>query len=205
MASPLDKQSITCPSCSGQTELVNRFVKLVVCAYCGQSISRAGDVLMAQGKAAQLADLYTDLSIGAVGTIQGRTFSVQGRARFEYDGGYWDEWYVMFEDLTAGWIHEDEGEISLLSEVEEPGAYDLSSARVGHRYPVAGVEAFVKEKRTARVYGAEGQLPRGLVQGAQLLYVDAQVQGKLYFLEQTGDTLSLMIGRQLDDDALSVD
>ena len=102
-------------------------------------------------------------------------------------------------------IHEDEGELSLLTEVELDRAYDLGAARVGQMFPVAGVQAFVKEKRTAKVYGAEGQLPRGLIQGAELLYVDAQVKGKLYFLERTGSTVSLMLGERLDDDALNVD
>lgn len=205
MSAPLDKQSLTCPSCNGETELVNRFVKLVVCQYCGQSILRTADGATAQGKAAQLADLYTDLSLGASGTVAGRTFSVQGRARFAYDAGFWDEWYVMFDDLTTGWLHEDEGELSLLTEVEPDRPYDLGSARVGHRFGVAGVEAFVKEKRTAKVYGAEGQLPRGLIQGAAITYVDAQLKGRLYFLEQTGSTVSLMLGERLDDDALVVD
>ena len=75
MQKPLSERSIQCPSCGGHTELKNRFVKLVVCGYCSQSLSMTGDGPVAQGKVAQLADLFTDLSLGAFGSIDGRSFA----------------------------------------------------------------------------------------------------------------------------------
>lgn len=205
MQKPLSNRSIQCPSCGGHTELKNRFVKLVVCGYCSQSLAMTGDGPVAQGKVAQLADLYTDLSLGAVGSIDGRAFAVQGRARFEWSGGFWDEWYLLFDDGTDGWLHEDEGELSLIAHHPDCGVQSLDAARVGSTFTVLGKDAYVKEKRTAKVAGAEGQLPRGLVQGGELRYVDAQAQGALFMLEEIDGEVELFTGRRLDDDALTVD
>lgn len=196
--------TIHCPSCGGPTEVRSRSIQVVVCAYCDQSIVLKPDGVEAGGKSAALADLWTDLSTGAAGTLDDRTFQVAGRVRYAWSDGYWDEWVLAFDDGTLAWLHEDEGELSLVEQVPLQTPVAWEGARVGHHLSVNAEQVYVTEKRSATIQGAEGQLPRGIFLGATLDYLDASSAGRSFMLERMGDTQELFVGRPLADGALEV-
>lgn len=196
--------TIHCPGCGGPTELRSRSIRVLVCSYCDQSIVLTPDGPTSQGKTAELVDMFTELSNGSAGRIGQQMFQVSGRVRFAWDQGYWDEWAIWLDDGTSGWLHEDEGELSLILPVPLDAPLSLAAARVGSRIAVNGREVYVREKRTAKVFGGEGQLPRAMWPGLELAYVDGSVGQEVWMLEQFGDTVELFVGRQLTDDELEV-
>lgn len=197
-------RTIHCPACGGPIEVRSRSIQVLVCTFCDQSITLTPEGAEAHGKSAALADLFTELGTGAAGRLEGRTFQVSGRVRFEWSQGYWDEWAIWFDDGTSGWLHEDEGELSVLEPVALQAPVDLALASVGARLPVNGQQVYVREKRTAKVFGGEGQLPRAMWPGMELAYVDGSVGDEHWMLEAMGGTVELFVGRTLDDDALEV-
>ncbi|MCA9566477.1 MAG: DUF4178 domain-containing protein [Myxococcales bacterium] len=196
--------TVHCPSCGGPVEVRSRAIQLAVCPFCDQSIVLTPEGAQAGGKVAALADMFTELSTGAAGMLQGRTFQVAGRVRYAWSDGYWDEWAVWFDDGTEGWLHEDEGELSLLRQVPLEGPVSLQTARVGKTLRVNGTDVYVTEMRSATVKGAEGQVPRGVAPGQQLQYVDGKVSGQHWMLELVDGELELFVGDRLPDDALEV-
>ncbi len=196
--------TVHCPSCGAPTELRSRAIQVLVCPYCDQTVLLTRDGAEAHGKVAALTDLITDLSTGAAGTLQGRTFTVTGRVRFTWSDGYWDEWWILFDDGTDAWLHEDEGELSLLRAVPLESAPSLDDARVGQRLMVNRTPVYVTEKREAVVYGAEGQLPRGMLPGQTIRYVDGTVKGEHWMLEARDSTVELFVGSPLEAGALEV-
>lgn len=201
----MSSRTIHCPSCGGPTDVRSRSIQVVVCQYCDQSITLTPEGVEAQGgKSAALADLFTDLSTGAAGRLDGRTFQVAGRVRYTWDAGFWDEWILSFDDGTMAWLHEDEGELTLLVQVDLTGPVDLDGARVGKTIAVNGRQVYVTERRGARIHGGEGQIPRGVVFGGQLEYVDGKVQGESWMLERMNGTVELFVGKTVADDAIEV-
>lgn len=195
---------VQCSTCGGQTELINRFVQVVVCSWCDQTLVLEGDAFRADGKTPRLQDLFASLATGAAGELDGRGFRVAGRIRFAWDRGYWDEWALQMDDGALAWLHEDEGELSLLSPAASAVGVDLDAARVGGRIPVEGGDAMVREKRVGRIEGGEGQIPRGVRFGQPFLYVDATRQGRLWMFERCGERVELFTGARIDTGALVV-
>ena len=196
--------TIQCPSCGAPTELRSRSIRLVVCAYCSSTIELTPTGLVENGKAAQLADLFTELATGAAGRIGSKSFAVAGRVRYTWSDGFWDEWSIALDDGTMAWLHEDEGELSMVAEVPVQGSIDFDSARVGEHMLINGERAYVHERRSAEIQGAEGQVPRGVFPGATLDYIDATVGKVHYMLERTQEGIELFVGEPVDDDAVEV-
>jgi len=91
-------RSLTCPSCGGPITVESAYTTLVVCPYCGSSLNIHDTGVDITGRTAKLAQYPSRLSIGAGGQIRGRPFRALGRVRYQYDDGFWDEWFLQFGD-----------------------------------------------------------------------------------------------------------
>ena len=85
----------------------------MVCGYCGQSLYIRDTGVDLAGKPAKLAEYPSRLSVGAQGHVRGQGFRVLGRVRYQYEDGFWDEWFLQFDNQRIGWVEEDEGEFTL--------------------------------------------------------------------------------------------
>ena len=98
--------SMRCPGCSAPLDLKHRFVKMVTCDFCGLVSIVRDTGLDPTGRKAKLTQIPSLLYVDAAGTLQGRKFHVMGRLRYQYDAGYWDEWFLTFEndqpDMSTG-------------------------------------------------------------------------------------------------------
>ena len=109
---------MNCPSCGAELDMGSRFAHLVVCQFCDSALIKDEKVLRIAGKMAVLAQTPSLLYTGGQGSLEGKRFTVRGRVRYGYEAGYWDEWFLEFDDGTTRWISEDED--------------CFSSAKVGH-------------------------------------------------------------------------
>ena len=103
------RDQMSCPACMAPLEIQHRFVKLVTCDFCNQVSILRDTGLDPTGKKAKLAQMPSRFYVDAEGKLGGRDFRVIGRLRYQYDGGFWDEWFISFDDEQPGWLVEDEG------------------------------------------------------------------------------------------------
>lgn len=194
-----DATALNCPACGAPLPIEHRFVRMVACPYCGNSAEITDEGLNPAGKFAKLVPLPTQFAIGQSGKLRGRPFRVLGRIRYRYDEGVWDEWYLSFEDGSAGWLEEDEGEI-ILSRVERlrTPAPAFDQVRVGSQFDVNGLAFFVTERCRAQIAGAEGQLFFRAAPGKPVNFVEGNVGGRIAFLEYTDDGIEFGVGDPLE-------
>lgn len=195
---------VQCPTCGAPTELHNRFVRVVRCESCGQAYSLTRDGVDPAGKIAALTDWMTPLRVGAVGTLAGRPLRVLGRVRYAWERGTWDEWYALLDDAFV-WVHEDEGELAVVRPTPLGTPPRFEALRVGATVPVDGQPVYVTERRRARVEGFEGQVPRAILPGAELAYVDGRRGGEVVMLEFLATGVELFTGETVDIDDVEVD
>lgn len=196
--------AFSCPSCGATLEIENRFSKVVMCVYCGQSsaISPAG--LDPTGEKALLADSPSIFSIGASGSMvlasKGRlSFKVLGRLRYKYDGGFWDEWFLEFTDGQKLWLQEDEGEFTAFEKESLTSPLPpFEQISVGSVIPINGLSVFVTEKSTAVIAGGQGELLFKTTPGMSAMCVDGNAGGKLVSIEQTPEEICLSVGEEID-------
>jgi hypothetical protein len=189
--------STQCPSCGAPVEIKNRFSKVLVCGYCGTHLRVTGDGFDATGKHPKLAEFPSIFQVGTRGTILGKPFTAMGRMRYNYPGGHFDEWFIEYDGGTA-WFTEDEGTYSLFTEVEDAVEFpDITGVRAGQNVMIGTRKVMVKEKGTAEVAGAEGELSFYTEPGTRVIYMDGVSEGKKIAIEATEDEIELFIGRPL--------
>ena len=203
----LGAPTLNCPSCGAPVTPKHRFVKLAVCEFCQQTMHLTPEGADPTGQTATLTDLFSPLKVNARGRLGGKAFQVYGRLRFAYEDGCWDEWYVLFEDDGSdAWIHEDEGELTLLRKVEASAPIPAFDAvRAGTRMNLGGMAAVITERGSATIEGGEGQLPWAVRPGERIDYVDGNAGGKLVMVEYTSDGTELYVGDPVDEDDLEVE
>ncbi|HSH04768.1 MAG TPA: DUF4178 domain-containing protein [Anaerolineae bacterium] len=199
------REQMSCPSCFAPLEIQHRFVKLVTCDFCNQVSILRDSGLDPTGKKAKLAQMPSRFFVDAEGKIGGREFRVLGRLRYQYDAGFWDEWFISFTDEEPGWLVEDEGTYKYYRKVtitEKLPAYH--EIKVGSEIRVNGRKMFVVEKGEARIAGGEGQLAFEIVPGEKLYYVDGTNGENLMSIEFYEDEIEVSLGRPVDEDVIEV-
>ncbi len=201
----MSSQEYNCPSCGAPLSVENRFSKVVICQYCGQTCSVSPEGLDPSGEKTKLADFESIFSIGASGTIAGEQFKSVGRLRYTYDDGFWDEWFLAFENGKKLWLQEDEGEFTafeketLTSPV--PAFDDIS---VGSMIPVNDMSVFVTERNVAKIAGGIGELYFSITPGMSVNCIDGNAGGQLVSIEFTPDEINLSIGREISIDQIEI-
>ncbi len=186
-----------CPSCGAPVEVKNRFSKVLVCSYCSTHLRISGDGFDPTGKHPKLAEYPSIFQVGSKGTILGKPFAAMGRIRYQYPGGHFDEWFLDYEGGQA-WLTEDEGTYSLFTEVQEAIEFpDISAVRPGQNVVIGDKKVMVKEKGTAEVAGAEGELSFYIEPGTKVQYMDGVSEGRKVSIEATDTEIEMFVGRPL--------
>ncbi len=194
-----------CPTCGAPLRIRNRYVKVVACEFCGHVALYDGVRLDPTGRTAGLADLPSPLYLDAAGRIEGHPFRAAGRLLYSYDGGRWNEWFVLFENGSSAWLVEDEGRFMLLQKEPAPDAPPFARVRAGQQLRVGGRDVFVTEVGTAEITGAEGQLGIPVLPGERVGYVDGTAGEEEVGLEYAAAETELFTGRALARDAVVVE
>src|SRR5205085_5288878 len=87
--------------------------------------------------------------------------------------GMWNEWFLLFDDGSNGWLGDSSG-LYVVTTEREPGAAHpaFDDVQVGHDYAVGGGTYTAAEKRVAQCTGGQGELPFRVGQGWEARVVD---------------------------------
>jgi hypothetical protein len=203
--------NLSCPTCGGPIEVEFKFVKSVVCDYCGQTnyLNPEAKLDPRGEQQTPLVDYGSILAKGARGHIRAFSFRVRGRLRYAYPGGFWDEWLVLIEgdEQSEYWLQEDEGEFTFFRR-EDPGEAipAFPNLTVGESYTLGGYQGlFIREKSRATIAGGEGELPFMVLPGEQADFVDGIYKGQLISLEYLQDETEFTVGHPVDVQEIQVD
>jgi len=198
-------RQISCPNCGGPLQVESAFTTLLVCSYCHQTLYIHDTGVDLAGKTAKLAEYPSRLSVGAQGKIKGQGFCVLGRVRYQYDEGFWDEWFLQFDSQRIGWVEEDEGEFTLTfkSKLTSP-VPPFDQIRVGSFIPLGKDRLFISEKGLAQIVGAQGEVSMTARPGQALHYVDGNAADKAIRLVMDDKGITLHTGEPLDFSDLEV-
>ena len=196
-----------CPACGASLDADERFAHLVTCPWCHSSFVLDEQAARVTGEMAVLPPTPSPLSVGTTGRVLDRAFTVLGRVRYGWDQGYWDEWFVAFEDGASAWISEDEGNYTLetWSELHEAPA-EYADVSPGSRLRLGDTEYHVDEKNVARCEGAEGQLPFEVAIGEEVPYLDLSHDEAFATVEYDSDGIvRTFLGRRLTLSEITID
>jgi len=161
-----------CPSCGAEVRFQSSASVFAVCQYCKSTLVRRDLNLEALGKMADLQDDVSPLQIGTTGRFRGE-FILLGRVKVKYEDGFWNEWFVRFDDGREGWLAEAQGFLMLSLPVEVPPNLPAATAiHPGLVVPIGKTEFTVQDVKKVTYAFAEGELPFPAPQGFQGVSID---------------------------------
>jgi hypothetical protein len=197
-----------CPNCGADLNVHNPGIMMVACEHCSNLVYFSEQQLDVAGRAAHLAEGFTRLYRGALGTLAGRRFRVLGRLRYAFARGFWDEWYIEFDAGEAAWITEDNHELSLEQEVQGTEVVPFEALTPGQSLPAGRpAEFIIEEVGEAECIGAEGQLPLAVQLGEKYRFADGSSPDgrRCLGLEYDKQPPTVFHGRWLDAAELRLD
>lgn len=194
-----------CPSCGARVALRAATSTAAVCAFCRSTLVRRADVLERIGVQGELLEDHARVQIGTGGRFDGRGFTVVGRIQLRDDDGGWNEWHVLFDDGTTGWLSEAGGQYAVTVERgPAAGVASFDALAPATRVTIRGEPWTVTDRRTARCTAAEGELPFPADSRWEAKVVDLRAGDRLVTLDWSdGDPPKLYVGRAVALDALS--
>jgi len=191
---------LACPSCGAEVVYRSATSAIAVCAYCRSTLLREADAVRDVGKMAVALEDYSPIRIATSGMYAGQAFGVVGRIQLRYDAGFWNEWYILFDDGSAGWLSDASGQYAIT--VDSGLALDapaFGQIVPGGRYVCDGVTYSASDLRTARCIGGEGELPFPVGAGWQAKVADYRQSHRFLTLDYSeGATPRRFVGKAVD-------
>ena len=164
---------LACPGCGAEVVFRSATSAIAVCQYCRSTLLRDADAVRDVGKMAVALEDYSPIRITTSGMYAGKAFGVVGRIQLRYDAGFWNEWYILFDDGSAGWLSDASGQYAVTVDTGIAGdAPPFGQIVPGGLYAFEGVTYSAADLRTARCTGGEGELPFQVGAGWQARVVD---------------------------------
>jgi hypothetical protein len=198
-------QQVTCPGCGAPVEFKSTASVLAVCGYCKTTLLKDADSVKNLGKMSEVLEDYSPLQIGSSGRHAGRGFSVIGRIQLQYSAGFWNEWYLMFDDGGGGWLSDASGQYALTVEKQTSAALPLFDKLVpGRTLRVSSDLYTISDVRTARCTAGQGELPFKVGPGWEARVADFRARDRFMTLDYSDATAPrVYVGDAVELESLS--
>ncbi|MCO5399496.1 DUF4178 domain-containing protein [Ralstonia soli] len=193
-----------CPACGAPVELKSAAAVMTVCSFCKSTLLRDGQTLSDIGKMSAVLEDYARVQIGTTGRYKAKAFTVVGRIQLRYDAGFWNEWYVLFDDGTDGWLAEASGQVTMtLAHGTPANAVAFETLRPGQLYNADGKPFTLSDVREADCTGGQGELPFRVGAGWHARVADGRCEDAFMTLDYSDGTApTLYLGEATTLDAL---
>jgi len=199
----MTSRSATCPNCGAP--IVFRWSSSVqtVCDHCRSVVVRTDVDLRKVGAVADLPLDGSPIQLATEGQYDDKHFVVAGRIMYQYEQGTWNEWRIVLDGGTDGWLSDAQNELAVSFRVDIPHLPTPQQAPLGHWFNWNDVDFTVVSRTLARYAGVEGELPFQYWDKTDVMFVDLRSE-RLDFatLDYSDAEPVLYIGKAMDFDAL---
>jgi hypothetical protein len=196
--------SANCPNCGAPIKFLWSSAVQTTCEYCHSILVRTDVDLKKVGVVADLPPDSSPIQIGTEGIYQSKNFVVVGRIIYQYQQGGWNEWHIVYNDGSSGWLSDAQLEYDL-SWLTQPPA-PLPAA--GELYPGRPFQ-FNKQHfevtsiTTARYKGVQGELPFEYWNKQDEVFADLRTSGGDFAtIDYSENPPLLFLGRSAEFDEL---
>lgn len=202
----MSRRASTCPNCSAPVEFAWASAVQTTCTHCRSVVVRHDVDLKAIGELSDIPENSSPIQIGVRGEVDGQAFQVVGRIAYEYDGGGWNEWHLVFADNTNGWLSDAQAEYAYSRLVVPTKPLPVAAnVRVGDNYTYNGVALTVATVTVARYQGVEGELPFEYWGRDEITFADLRnAHGQFGTIDYSETPPLLFLGRFVEYDALKL-
>jgi hypothetical protein len=169
----MSQPTANCPQCGAPVVFRWSGSVQTVCEFCRSILVRTDVDVAKVGSVADLPPDSSPIQIGTEGVADNKAFTVIGRILYEYDMGGWNEWHVMYNDGTSGWLSDAQLEYDLSWQAQPPAPLPPPGAvRAGQQFNWNGRTYQVTSLTHAHYKGVQGELPFQYWDKADVVFAD---------------------------------
>jgi len=193
-----------CPNCGAPVNFRWSAAVQTTCEFCRSILVRTDIDLKKVGKVADLPPDSSPIQIGTEGIYDNRSFMVVGRIMYEFDQGGWNEWNIVYNDGTFGWLSDAQLEYDLSFNVTPPMPLPPShEMKRGRTFEWHGRQYEVTNITHANYRAVEGELPFEFWNKQRMLFADLRSStGEFATIDYTENPPLLFLGRAVEFDDL---
>jgi hypothetical protein len=195
-----------CPNCGAP--IVFRWSSAVqtTCEFCHSILVRTDVDLEKVGEVADLPPDASPIQIGTEGTYQNKSFVVIGRIMYAYEQGGWNEWHLIYNDGSSGWLSDAQLEYDLSWLTQPPSALPAQDgAHRGLKFQWSGKTYEVTSVTKAHYKGVQGELPFQYWDKADAVFADLRTtDGEFATIDYSDSPPKLYLGRPAEFEELKL-
>jgi len=190
-------QQVACPGCGAPVQFKSTASVMAVCEFCKTTLLKDATSVSNLGKMSEVLEDYSPVQIGTSGQFAQRSFSVIGRIQLQYSDGFWNEWYVLFDDGSNGWLSDASGQFTMTVGKTAGGELPLFDKLLpGRSMTLSGQVYTASDVRTAKCSAGQGELPFKVGAGWQARVADFRTGDRFLSLDYSdGDVPRVYAGQ----------
>ena len=199
-------RTANCPNCGAQIRFLWSSAVQTTCEYCRSILVRHDVDLDRVGEVADLPPDSSPIQITTEGTFDGKPFVVVGRIVYEYQKGTWNEWHLVFNDGTSGWLSDAQLEyaVSFLTAVAHP-LPDIGQVQREAKFQFQNTAYEVTTITRANYKGVQGELPFEFWDKSVVPFVDLRsTDARFGTIDYSEDKPLLFLGRAVEFEELNL-
>jgi hypothetical protein len=200
----MSQPATNCPNCGAKIVFLWSSSVQTVCEFCKSILVRTDLDLQKVGQVADLPENSSPIQIGTEGVYEHRSFVAIGRIIYEYDLGTWNEWNLMLNDSTTGWLSDAQDDYAVT--FAAPGRkLPATQPRVSEHLMWDKDAYTVTTVTKAHYRGVEGELPFQYWNKNDVIFVDLMSDtGKFATLDYSDEPPTLYLGESVAFDDLKL-
>ncbi len=198
MSSP----AANCPNCGAPVKFLWSSAVQTTCEFCHSILVRTDVDLKKVGVVADLPADASPIQIGTEGAYQNKSFVVVGRIIYEYEQGGWNEWHIVYNDGSSGWLADAQLEYDL-SWLNNPPQPLPPNASKGQTFQWQSKQYEVTSVTKAHYKGVQGELPFEYWDKSDLVFADLRTtSGDFGTIDYSNNPPLLFLGQAVEFDDL---
>jgi hypothetical protein len=193
-----------CPSCGAPVKFLWSSAAQTTCEFCHSILVRSDVDLKKVGEVSDLPADASPIQIGTEGAYQNKSFVVVGRIIYEYEQGGWNEWHIVFNDGTSGWLADGQLEYDLSWTSKPPTPLPgPDEIHQGQTFQWNGKTFQVTSRTHAHYKGVQGELPFEYWDKSDVMFADLRSTSADFGTIDYSEKLPLLfLGRAVEFDDL---
>ncbi len=189
--------SAACPNCGASLRFTWSGSVQTVCERCRSILVRRDVDVERVGEISDPPPETSPIQLGTTGRFDGPPFEVIGRLAYEYDGGTWSEWHLLFSDGKTGWLSDAQLRYAVYERVQDAAAIPSpEQIAIGSSVAWRQRRLEVTTITDARYRGTEGELPFESWDRTTERFADLRGEGAVVAtIDYSDETPVLYVGR----------
>jgi hypothetical protein len=193
-----------CPNCGAPIRFRWSGAAQTTCEFCRSILVRTDVDWKRVGVVADLPQDASPIQLGTEGSFLNRSFVVIGRIIYEWEQGGWNEWHLVYNDGSSGWLSDAQLEYDLSWLFQPPAPLPSpQQATPGASFQWNNRVYQVATVTRARYKGVEGELPFQYWNKNEMLFADLRNStGDFATIDYSDNPPLLFLGRAAEFEEL---